>query len=62
MPVTGHAGVIARWIGADGSETDLEDRYLELFCLAKRFSRSKNSGFAFQKHGVWGGYLVYKPR
>jgi hypothetical protein len=26
------------------------------------FSRSKNSGFAFQKHGVWGGYLVYKPR
>ena len=42
MPVTGHAGVIARWIGADGSETDLEDRYLELFCLAKRF-------LAFQK-------------
>ena len=27
-----------------------------------RFSRSKNSGFAFQKHSVWGGYLVYKPR
>ena len=28
----------------------------------KRFSRSINSGFAFQKHSVWGGYLVYKPR
>ena len=30
--------------------------------LFLRFSRSKNSGFAFQKHCVWGGYLVYKPR
>ena len=30
--------------------------------LFLRFSRSENSGFAFQKHGVWGGYLVYKPR
>ncbi len=34
----------------------------QLPLLFKRFSSSKNSGFAFQKHGVWGGHLVYKPR
>ena len=35
MQVTGHTGSIFRGISADGSKTDLEDRYLELFCLAK---------------------------
>ena len=35
VQVTGHTGSIFRGISADGSKTDLEDRYLELFCLAK---------------------------
>jgi hypothetical protein len=33
--VTGNAGSISRGISPDGSKTGLEDRYLELFCLAK---------------------------
>ena len=50
--VTGHAGSTSRGISADGSKTDLEDRYLELFCLAKPIvalsvlARSKGLGIA----------------
>jgi|GEM_PF-3188142 len=33
--VTGHAGTTTRRINPDGSVADAQDRYLELFCIAK---------------------------